>query len=280
MRIGWFRGLTLLAAVALALASVASAAAQSTGAWQPGPGAVSDNTYAGVIDSPTTGAIVLASGSFLVRGWFVDTTAQGWTGTDIIQVWLGSMDGGGHLLAPAQIGQSRPDVAAALNNPFWSTAGFLATVPGSAVPGGPQTLYVYVHTAGKGWWFKTVTVNGGGTSTDAAAPGATAPGGPPQLQVVLPHEGQDLSQATRQFTITGDVSDGANTTIDVWLDDERTSMGGTELGGATPVSDGSWSLMINPTRISTGHHNLYVYAMDSATALQTEVVAGFNVLSQ
>jgi hypothetical protein len=277
MRSRQFRSLiVLLAVVVLALPTAPDVAAQSTG-WQPGPDAASDNVYQGVIDSPDTGAIVLTSGSFLVRGWFVDTTAAGWAGADSVQVWLGAMDGGGQSLTQAQIGQSRPDIAGALGNPGWSTSGFSATVPGAAVPGGPQTLYVYAHTPDKGWWFKTVTVNGGGSGGLAAS---VAPGGPPQLQVVSPTEGQDISQLLRAFTITGRVSDAANTTIDVWYDGERTATGGAELGTATPSSDGSWALIFNPSHFPTGHHNLYVYANDVATALQSESLAGFNIVSR
>jgi hypothetical protein len=279
MRSRRFRGLIfLLAAVALALPTAPDAAAQTTG-WQPGPDATPDSVNQGFIDSPGSGAIVLTSGPFLVRGWFVDPTAQGWAGTDNVQIWLGPMDGGGQLLSQAQVGQSRPDVAAALNNPAWTKSGFSASVPGAAVPGGPQTLYVYAHTPGKGWWYQTVNVNGGGSGANVAAPSAAgaAPGGPPQLQVVSPTEGEDISQLTREFTVTGQVNDAANTTIDVWFDGERTGSGGTDLGTATPLSDGSWSLVINPTHFPTGHHNLYVYANDSATGLQSEAVQGFNI---
>ena len=77
--------------------------------WNPGPGAVLDSTYDGLIDAPTANAQV-SSGGFTVAGWFVDKTAEGWAGVDDVQVWLGSMDGGGTMLASAQFGQSRPDV--------------------------------------------------------------------------------------------------------------------------------------------------------------------------
>src|SRR5690349_11341729 len=88
------------------VALVPVAAAQSAG-WQPGPGAALDNTYAGFIDGPTNGATVAGSGSFAVFGWFVDKTAQGWAGADDVQVWLGTMDGGGRMLAKALFAQSR-----------------------------------------------------------------------------------------------------------------------------------------------------------------------------
>src|SRR5579864_5922273 len=173
--------MTACAAVALLGSMAAPAAAQQAGSgWQPGPGGVLDNTYSGFIDQPTAGGTVPGSGSFAVTGWFVDQTAQGWAGADQGQVWLGTMDGGGKMLAQLNIAQSRPDVASALGNPYYVASGFSGVVQGSAVPGGPQTLNVYMHTGGKGWWFKSVNVNGGGTGAAAPAPSAgTAPGGAP-----------------------------------------------------------------------------------------------------
>src|SRR5437016_7680811 len=103
--------LLLATCFALAVSMAPPVLAQSSG-WQPGPGAVLDNTYDGFIDVPSAGATVPGSGSFSVAGWFVDTTAQGWAGADDIQVWLGTMDGGGQMLAKALLGQNRPDVAA------------------------------------------------------------------------------------------------------------------------------------------------------------------------
>src|ERR687888_281581 len=90
--------LVLGTCLALVVSTAPPVLAQSSG-WQPGPGAVQDNTYQGFIDQPTSGATVPGSGSFLVSGWFVDTTAQGWAGADDVQVWLGKMGGGGAKLA-------------------------------------------------------------------------------------------------------------------------------------------------------------------------------------
>ncbi|HYW89740.1 MAG TPA: hypothetical protein VFB50_18345, partial [Chloroflexota bacterium] len=102
--------LAMVAAVGTVLAPL-PASAQTSG-WQPGPGAILDNTYEGFIDVPATGASVSTSG-FTVAGWFVDNTAEGWAGADDVQVWLGTMDGGGSMLARASVAQNRPDVAAA-----------------------------------------------------------------------------------------------------------------------------------------------------------------------
>ena len=143
---------TASAAVALFGTMAAPAAAQqASSGWQPGPGAVLDNTYVGFIDQPANGATVPGSGTFPVTGWFVDQTAQGWAGADQGQVWLGTMDGGGKMLAQLNIAQGRPDVAKALGNPYYAASGFNAIVQGSSVPAGSQTLNVYMHTPGKGW---------------------------------------------------------------------------------------------------------------------------------
>ena len=284
--------LLLATCFALAVSMAPPVLAQSSG-WQPGPGAVLDNTYDGFIDQPTNGATVPGSGSFALSGWFVDTTAQGWAGADDVQLWLGTMDGGGSMVAHALVAQSRPDVAAALANPFWAASGFSAAVPGSAVPGGGQTLNLYVHTAAKGWWFKQVNVTGGGSGAPAPAAGAPAPaaaapapvvaGGPPQVKVTSPTEGQNVNASgSSDFTITGTATDPANgsraiDSVDVWIFGERDASGGTQLGTVQPDSDGTWSLSFKPTRFASTHTNLYVYAHSKATGQTTETVRGFNI---
>jgi hypothetical protein len=119
---------------------------------------VLDNTYDGYIDAPQMNATV-PTGAFTVAGWFVDKTAQGWAGADDVQIWQGTMDGGGKMLAKAVFAQSRPDVAAATSNPYWAASGFGAVVPAGSLSTGNQTLSVYAHTPGKGWWFKQVNVS-------------------------------------------------------------------------------------------------------------------------
>jgi hypothetical protein len=274
----------LLSAVsALFLGSVLSASAQAAGDWQPGPGAALDNTYAGFIDLPPGGSTVPGGGSFTVAGWFVDKTAQGWAGADDVQVWLGTMDGGGKMLAKALFAQSRPDVAAAMGNPFWAASGFGASVAGSSVPAGPQTLNVYAHTPGKGWWFKGVNVTGGGSGTGTAAPAAPSSptaGGAPVLTITNPSENQNVSTKS-DYTITGSVSDPGNIDrIEVWINGERNSQYARLLGTITPNSDGSWSITFSPTKFASTHSNLYVYAHNRATNLETVVTRGFNIVDK
>jgi hypothetical protein len=267
---------------ALLLASVPSVSAQSAGDWSPGPGAILDNTYAGFIDVPPAGSTVPGSGSFTVAGWFVDKAAQGWAGADDVQVWLGTMDGGGKMLAKALFAQSRPDVGTALGNPYWSASGFGASIDGSSVPAGPQTLNVYAHTPGKGWWFKGVNVIGGGsgTGTAAAAPSAPAAGGAPQVTILNPTENQNVSTKS-DYTITGSVSDPGNIDrIEVWINGERDASSARLLGTTTPSSDGSWSVTFSPTRFASTHSNLYVYAHNRVTNLETLANRGFNIVDK
>src|SRR6202048_377948 len=111
-----------LAAIVGALIGPAAASADPLTAWTGGPGAILDPTYDGFIDIPAMNATV-PTGSFTVAGWFVDKTAQGWSGADDIQLWLGNMDGGGKMLAKAVFAQPRPDVATAEGNPYWVASG-------------------------------------------------------------------------------------------------------------------------------------------------------------
>jgi hypothetical protein len=274
----------VVAVLALLLASVPAASAQSAG-WQPGPGAILDNTYDGYIDIPIGGASVPASGSFTVAGWFLDHTAEGWAGADDVQVWLGTMDGGGRMLAKAAIAQNRPDVGAATSNPYWSASGFGAAIAGVSVPSGSQTLNVYAHTAGKGWWFKGVTVTGGGTGAAAPAPSPSAPGapsagGPPVITIFNPTNNQNVSTKS-DYTINGQVSDPANVDrIETWINGERNARYATLLGTTTPNNDGSWSQTFTPTHFPSTHSNLYIYAHNSATGLESVKNVEINIVDR
>jgi hypothetical protein len=270
--------------VALLLLALAPAASAQSAGWQPGPGAILDNTYTGFIDLPTNGATVPGTGSFTVAGWFVDQTAQGWAGADDVQVWLGGMDGGGRMLAKALFAQSRPDVAAATGNPYWAASGFSASVPG--LPAGSQTLNLYAHTGGKGWWFKGVTVNGGGTGASTAAPAPSAPGavapvagGAPVVTIDSPTQNQNVSTKSL-FSIQGTVSNPTSIdAIEVWINGERNSKYASLLGTTTPAADGTWSLTFNPTKYPSTHSNLYAYA-HSRNGQETVVNREINIVDK
>src|SRR5205823_6709806 len=138
--IAWFGLVGLLGA----LIGPAAVFADPVTAWTAGPGAILDPVYDGYIDIPNLNSTV-PTGSFTVAGWFVDKTAEGWAGADDVQVWLGTMDGGGRMLAQATFAQSRPDVAATEGNPYFAASGFGATIPAGTLSVGPQTLSVYAH---------------------------------------------------------------------------------------------------------------------------------------
>jgi hypothetical protein len=154
MHVRFLAALALIASLGVSPA----AAQQNPGGWQPGPAAGGDNTYAGAIDAPVMNARVTSSGTFVMAGWFVDRSAEGWAGADDVEIFLGSMGNGGALLAHALFTESRPDVAQALGNPYWVASGWSAIIPADALPVGSNTLSVYVHTPSKGWWFREVPV--------------------------------------------------------------------------------------------------------------------------
>jgi hypothetical protein len=109
-----------------------------------------------------------------LSGWVVDTTAQGWSGIDAVQVWNGPMDSGGQQISTAVIQLNRPDVAASLGNPYFASSGFSATVPANTLGSG-NILYIYAHTPDKGWWYSQVFSTGsaafiGGPRLDVETP--------------------------------------------------------------------------------------------------------------
>jgi hypothetical protein len=240
------------------------------------------NTFTGFIDNPSSGATIPTGGGFSVNGWFVDTTAQGWAGADDVQLFLGQMGNGGTMLAKGVVGGTRPDVANALGNPYWSASGFSVNVPSANLPSGTETLGLYVHTPGKGWWYEPLNVTASATAAPApsASSSSSVATGVPQVTVSDPTEGQNISTKNGDHTIMGTVSSpGASVSdidrIEVWINGERDS--GTLLGTTTPQSDGSWSLTFTPTHFASTHSNIYIYAHSKSTGKETEIVRGFNI---
>jgi Big-like domain-containing protein len=109
-------------------------------------------------------------------------------------------------------------------------------------------------------------------------------GGPPQLSIGNPLEGSNVSASGgKSYTITGAVTDpvagaGAIDSVEVWIFGEKNTRGATNLGTATVLSDGSWSLTFLPTRFTSTHTNIYVYAHSKATGLETVASRGFNIV--
>ncbi|MBV9329901.1 MAG: hypothetical protein JO352_39875 [Chloroflexi bacterium] len=143
--------------VAAQLLTTGQAAAQAvsltTTIWLPGPNSAGLSTLSGTVDQPQSATTAQLS------GWVVDTTAQGWSGIDTVQVWNGLMDAGGQQLSTAVLQLNRPDVATSLGNPYYASSGFSANVPSSTFASG-NILYIYAHTPDKGWWYQQVLSSG------------------------------------------------------------------------------------------------------------------------
>ena len=258
----------ILTLVALALpfgTSLALAQSVPGAEWSPAAGAVGDNTYQGFIDQPASGATIAAGAAFQVKGWVVDTTAQGWSGIDDVQVMLGSTSLG-HLA----VGQSRPDVASVLGNPFFGNSGFAGTIT-SALPAGSQTLTVVAHTPAKGSWSKNVSVNVAGTS-GTVAPASSAAASGLVLRIISPTS-DDIVPSNNNGVIFGvaydtrtraELGSGVNR-VQVYLDGPRGQAGSQTLGDAT-LNGSDWSLNWEPTRFNkVPHHILWVYARSAVT---------------
>jgi hypothetical protein len=293
-----------------ALLAPASASADPITAWTGGPGAALDNTYDGYIDVPKLNATV-PTGSFTVAGWFVDKLAEGWAGADDVQIWQGTMDGGGKMLAKAVFAQGRPDVAAATGNPFWAASGFGGVVPANSLAAGNQTLSVYAHTPGKGWWYKQVTVNVSASApaaTTPSAPAASAPtvsgGALPILVIEKPSSGENINTRSNGglYQMIGYALDknaalnqGSQGTgidhVSVYVDKERDS-GGAFLGDAdlafsdtaatttygSQFASAGWRLTFKPTSLHAGSHTLFVYAHSVVTGKEDLETVGMNIV--
>jgi hypothetical protein len=290
----------LLAAALMALPSAAQPA-ESAG-WSAGPDASGDNTYSGFIDQPAANATV-PTGGFNVAGWFVDTSADGWAGADDIQVWQGTMDGGGHLLFKPNFAQARPDVATALGNPFFVASGFFGVVPAGALSTGAQTLSLYAHSPSKGWWFKQVGVN---VSDNAvanpapAAPGPSVSGGALPIIVIKTPKDSETVLTRSDYDITGYALDknagrfqgAAGSGIDavhVYLGDRDNGgafLGDADLGFSDSTAEGlygsqfasaGWRLTFHPTQFHANTYVIFAYAHSVVTGKEDVATRYFAI---
>jgi hypothetical protein len=240
-----------------------------------------DNTYQGFIDHPNAGATLQAGAPFQVSGWVVDTTAQGWSGISSVEVLLGATSLG-HL----SVGQSRPDVAAILNNPYYANAGFSGTIS-SALPAGNQTLTIVAHTPDKGSWSKQVPVTVTGSASSGAlltVPAAAAEG--LMLRVISPTT-SDVVVSNNNGTIYGVAYDTRTRPelgvgvdrVQAYLDGPRGQAGSQFLGDAT-FNGTNWSIPWQPTKFNNvRHHNLWVYARSSVTGEEVLLQEEINLSS-
>jgi hypothetical protein len=258
----------------------ASAVAQQTlsrATWSPGPSATGDNTYVGGIDVPGSGATLSVDRLATLSGWFVDTSALGWTGADDLQVFSGTMDSGTSL-AKGTLGLPRSDVASSLNNPYWSAAGWSAVVDPGGLPLGQHALSIYVHTPGKGWWLTQLSVTVGPSRGGVAGP-ARAEGGP-IVTVTAPVDGERISTRLGNYRLTGTARDPvagpkAIDRIQVWLNGEHDTDQATFIGDANVAPDGSWELDFGPSKYSPLTSNMYFYVHSDMTNKITLVVVHF-----
>jgi hypothetical protein len=259
-----------MAATLAATAAPAGAQHEST-VWQPGPGATGDNSYVAYIEQPLSGT-VSSGAAFVISGWLVDTTAQGWPGFDQVQIYNGMMGAGGSLLASAEVGLDRPDVATATGNPAWQASGFSASVSGNAVQAGAYVLQLYGHTPDKGWWYTgfplTVSV-----ATDFSI------AGPPMVSINRPRSDEAISASQTTYTISGDAVDPAATgasgigidRVEIYLNGPRGDPRGTFLGAAT-INGTDWSLTFSPHLYPWGSTTLFVYARSRLTGGESQAI--------
>jgi hypothetical protein len=188
---------------------------------------------------------------------------------------------GGTTLAQATIAQNRPDVAAALNNPFYAAAGFTAVVS-TALPAGPQTLSVVAHTPGRGSWSKSLSVNVGGGGGPVAA--NTAANSGLVLKLVSPTS-DDLIVANSNGIISGIAFDTRTRAelgvgvdrVQAYLDGARGTAGSQFLGDATFNGD-TWTINWSPTQWNrVSHHILWVYARSSVTGEEALIQQEINI---
>jgi hypothetical protein len=191
------------AAAALALTSIAPSYAQTApamGSWLAGPDASGSSTIIGRVETPRANQNVNPGTSLLVTGWAADTTTQGASGIDGVEVWAGAKDKGGTKLATGSVGQTRPDIAEALGASY-GKSGFTAVIPGSqlsSLAAGTTGIYVYLHTPSKGSWYRSVSVN-------LLAPLALPFPNDPVVWIAKPLDGVNISQKqpNSKFTFSG-----------------------------------------------------------------------------
>jgi hypothetical protein len=298
---GGFFGRVAMAAGLLVAGMMAGAipvGADAGAPWNPGPGAVGDDTYTGFIDVPAQGATLTPNAMVVVQGWVVDRTAMGWSGVDSVEVYLGLRDQGGTLMNTATVGLRRADVASALNNPYWAASGFSTSFAQSGLTPGSNTLSVYAHTPDKGWWYRQVQV------TLPAAP-ARAFADDPLLVVREASPSLDVAQSTPTLTLTGYAIDrnlppnqqlGAGgsgvSSVEAFLDGPRagsatagsliaTATLGLKNREATGFGErflmSGWQLTIHPTDLTVEPHELFIYAESAYWPSETLVVVPFTV---
>jgi hypothetical protein len=254
----------------------------SHASWQPGPSSSGDNSYVGGVDTPSSGAGLGIDRLARLSGWFVDSSAQGWSGADDLVVYTGTMDSGTSL-GHGNVGLPRADVASSLNNPYWSASGWSAVIDPGGMPLGQNTLSIYLHTPSKGWWFTQLVVTVGAGSGSVSGP--LQAGGAPIVTVAAPVDGERVSTRLGNYRVTGTVRDPiagskAIDRVQVWLNGERNTEQASYIGDADVASDGSWGIDFGPSHYPGITSNMYVYAHSDVTNKTTLVVVHFELVDR
>jgi len=106
------------------------------------------------------------------------------------------------------------------------------------------------------------------------------------VNITAPSPGQSVSTfGGQQFTVTGTATDpnAGPTAIDrveVWMLGERGAAGATNIGTVKPQANGSWSVVLSPTRFPSTHVNMYVYAHSTNTNKETLATTDFNIIDR
>jgi len=80
-----------------------------------------------------------------VSGWAIDLNAGNNTGVDTVHVWAYPVDGSApKLVGVAEMGRSRPDVAAAFGSSRFNNSGWAV---GGTLPPGNYTLVAFSHSS-------------------------------------------------------------------------------------------------------------------------------------
>jgi hypothetical protein len=274
------------------------ASADTASPWSAGPNALGDDTYAGFVDTPVSGASVPPNRTVVVTGWVLDRTAVGWSGVDAVEVYRGLRDQGGALMARAALGLPRGDVANALGTSYWGNAGFKAAFSAGSLAVGSNLLAVYAHTPDKGWWYKPLQVS------VPAAP-ARAFADDPLLIVREASPSLDVPQSTPTLRLSGYAIDrnvplgvqlgaggsGVGSVL-AYLDGPRTPGNGqgtlvatASLGQKNREATGfgerfgmsGFEIDIHPSDLTVDKHELYIYADSAYWPSETLALIPFNI---
>ena len=117
------------------------------------------------LDVPSNGQPV--SGNFAVSGWALDLGAASGTGVDTVHVWAQSASTGEWIwLGAANMGVSRPDVAAVFGSANYATSGFGMS---ASLSPGTYDVNVFAHSLVSGTFnnvqTKRVTVDRSAVAT-------------------------------------------------------------------------------------------------------------------